>query len=256
MRDRFLCFVCVLNLLFISSLPLSLTAGAWPPVGPMSLSPSNVCFISTTYHQILDRGPTSSELSAGITYLGSHTRAQYASTLLTGSEYQTDLIQSWYQRFLARSATPGEVSAWLTVLTTGGTDEQVIANIVSSNEYFHLPRVGATNSGYVSALYQSLLGRPPSPNELTTWLTAMSGSTTRLQVAQAILASTEYRTDLLQSWYRRFLGRPATNDEITSGLSSFGAGAKDEQIIANLIGLDEYFAQAGICRTDLPLSLR
>jgi hypothetical protein len=220
----------------------------------MSLSPSNVCFISTVYHHILDRGPNSSELSDGLTYLGSHTRAEYALTLLTGNEYRTGLIQSWYRRFLARSAASGEVDAWLTVFTTDGTDEQIIAAIVSSNEYVDLPRVGATNSGYVSALYQDLLGRAPSPTELATWLTAMSNGMTRLQVAQAILASTEYRTDLIQGWYRKYLGRPATNDEITSGLSSFGAGAKDGQIIANLIGLDEYFDRAGICQTDCRLA--
>jgi hypothetical protein len=81
----------------------------------------------------------------------------------------------------------------------------------------------------------------------------MSGSTTRLQVAQAILASTEYRSGLIQGWYQKYLGRPATNGEVASGLSSFAAGAKDEDIIASLVGLDEYFDRAGICRIDLPL---
>ncbi len=84
----------------------------------------------------------------------------------------------------------------------------------------------------------------------------MNSGTTRLQVAQVNLASIEYRTDLIQGWYRKFLDRPATSAEVNSGLASFGAGATDEQIVASLIGLDEYFGRAGICRTNLPLNMR
>ncbi len=125
------------------------------------VSPSTVCFISTLYRDLLNRNPSSTELSNGQTYLSGHTRTQYAATLLAGSEYRTDLIQDWYQKFLGRPANSGEVSSWLSVFG-GGTDEQIIASIVSSNEYFNQSRVGGTNPGYVTALYQDLLGRPPS----------------------------------------------------------------------------------------------
>jgi uncharacterized protein DUF4214 len=222
----------------------------------VTISPSNVCFIPTLYQHLLGRSPSPSETGDGLTFLGSHTRTQYAALLLSGAEYKTDVIQSAYRRFLGRSATAGEVSYWLGVLGTGGTDELLYANILGSNEYFLLPRVGGTNTGFVTAIYLDVLNRPVDSSSLTFWVAALEGTTTRLEVAQALLSGAEYRTELVQGWYQRFLARGATTSEVNAWLSVFVSGATDEQIIADITGLDEYFNRAGFCKIDLPLILR
>ncbi len=257
MRYKFLCFICLISLLpFLTlSMPSSVRADSQQTDSVIAISPSNVCFISTLYHDLLNRGPSSTELSDGLTYLSSNTRTQYASTLLAGSEYRTDLIQGWYQKFLGRSANNSEVSAGLSVFGTGGTDEQIIASIVGSNEYYNLPRVGGTNGGYINALYHDLLNRSPNPTELSGGLTYLS-SNTRTQYASTLLAGSEYRTDLIQGWYHKFLGRSANSSEVSAGLSVFGTGGTDEQIIASIVGSTEYFDQAGICKVYLPLIMR
>ena len=224
--------------------------------GGPALAPSNSCFIPALYHDVLDRHPTSGEVANGQDYLADHTRAQYAATLLAGIEYRTDLIQDWYQRFLGRPASNSEIAAWLSYFGSGGTDEGVIASLVSSNEYFNLSRVGGTNSGYITALYQDLLGRAPNSSELIFWLGQMSGGMTRLQVAQNILSSNEYRTDFIQGWYQKYLSRAASESEVSAWLGTFDSGGTDEQIIAAIVGSDEYFNRAGICSTFLPRIMR
>ncbi len=257
MLSQFLRRMCLISSLLICTLMApSMIAADMPQAVSLTITPSNVCFIPGLYHDLLHREPDQIELSAGLTYLVTHTRDAYATTLLTNSEYRTGLIRGWYQKFLGRPATNGDIDMWLPIFQMGGTDEQIIASIVSSNEYFNLPRVGATNSGYVTALYHDLLGRSPSSSELSFWLGQMTGGTTRLQVAQSILASAEYRTDLIQGWYQKFLGRAATNNEVSSWLSFFAMGRKDEEIISNIVGSVEYFNRAGICTVDLPLIMR
>jgi hypothetical protein len=255
MRHRFLQLLGMVALLLALGLAwLPVVSGEQLPADrAVTISPSYVCFIPTLYHHLLGRGPSPSETADGLTFLGSHTRTQYAALLLSGAEYKTDLIQNAYRRFLGRSATAGEVSNWL---GAGGTDELLYANILGSSEYFLLPRVGGTNTGFVTAVYLDLLSRPVDSASLAAWVAALEGTTTRFQVAQTLLSDVEYRTDLVQGWYQRFLGRGATMSEVNAWLSFFGSGATDEQIIADITGSDEYFNRAGFCKIDLPLILR
>jgi hypothetical protein len=54
---------------------------------------------------------------------------------LSSDEYRTDLIQSYYQRFLNRAADPGGLKTFIGALQSGVSDEQVITAIVGSREY-------------------------------------------------------------------------------------------------------------------------
>jgi len=62
----------------------------------------------------------------------------------------------------------------------------------------------------------------------------------RLQVAQFILGSSEYRSTQIQSFFKTFLGRQAGDTELNFFLSLWQQGAKREQIIATIIGSAEY----------------
>jgi len=53
------------------------------------------------------------------------TRTQFAGILTGSSEYRTRLVQQFYEEFLNRPATPGEVSFGAGFLQQGGTDSQL-----------------------------------------------------------------------------------------------------------------------------------
>ena len=63
-------------------------------------------------------------------------RATVAAEILSSSEGRDVLVQRFYLRFLRRGADPGGEAGWAGVLQHGGRDEQVIAGLVGSDEYF------------------------------------------------------------------------------------------------------------------------
>jgi streptogramin lyase len=94
-------------------------------------------FLLYLYLDTLKRAPDggaetafSQALAAGIT------RTQVAAVVFGSSEYQADLVQGYYQQFLHRTAAAAELNPWVSALLDGARDEQVIAGILSSEEYF------------------------------------------------------------------------------------------------------------------------
>lgn len=83
-------------------------------------------------------------------------RAPMVQALLTSPEYFTNRIQSDYQKFLRRDATPAELGQWLGTLQNGGSPADVAMGILTSDEYFN--RAGGTTTGFMSRLSQDLLG--------------------------------------------------------------------------------------------------
>ena len=244
---------------------LILTAGLlWPapsaaaPSAPQGgPAPTNACFIRAIYRDVLLRVPAGLELSNGLAFLGSHTKQEYASTLLTSDEYRTLNLQSWYLKFLGRQASGGDISTWLSLFHLGTKNEDVLAVIFGSDEYFFQSRVGGTNTGFVTAIYHDLLGRTPSNTDLNTLVNLLNSHTaTRAQVATSLLTSMEYRNLFIQDWYHLFLGRAASDGEVTTWQSDLSGGATDEDVVAALLGSLEYFNRAGLCTIYLPLVRR
>ncbi len=176
--------------------------------------------------------------------LGGENRTQVALDFLHSTEYRDMLVAGWYQTFLHRSANPNEIAQFVALLQGGASEEQAMAAILGSDEYF-ASRGGGTNAGFIAALYQDLLGRPPSAAEQSQWDAAFGGGATRAQVALQILQSTEYRTDLIKSWFQAYLGRQPTAVELSFYLGHFTAGETIEMVQAEILGSDEFFKAVG-----------
>jgi Domain of unknown function (DUF4214) len=234
-----------------SPIPPNLAA----PAVPQGNTPSNACFVTSLYRDLLGRLPDSTELSNGLSFLVSNGRAVYASSLLGSDGYRTVLIQGFYQRFLGRPASESEILAAIGILNGPGTDEPVIALLTGSVEYFNQARVGADNTQFIQAVYQDLLGRPALPADISIWLSFL-GSHTRQELVTQILSSMEYRAVIIRAWYQTYLRRPATILEVNTAQSSLSGGSTDEQVVASILGATEYFDGAGRCATYLPLVRR
>jgi hypothetical protein len=57
----------------------------------------------------------------------------------------------------------------------------------------------------------------------------------------AILASAEYRPDVVELAYGLFLRRLADPIGLNAFTAALGMGARDEQVFAAIVGSDEYF---------------
>ncbi len=211
-------------------------AGAFAP----SATDPNARWVQAVYHDLLGRAPSPAEQATFTTLLGEGvTRAQVASLVLSSTEYRADLVTSYDTSFLGHSPTAAALDPFVNLLASGAPDEPVLANILGSAEY--LAHAGGTNPGFVVDAYCDLLLRAPSPGEEGPFLTALAGSTTRTQVAQALLSSAEYRDDLVRGWYLRFLRRAGSATDRSLFDTSLADGATDEQVIGAIVGSDEYF---------------
>jgi hypothetical protein len=142
-------------------------------------------------------------------------RRSVANGIARSREARTRLVESWYQLYLGRSLDAG--APWVDSLVNGAREEDVLAQILGSQEFFNraptLPGVGggpATNSTFVRALYvlPTLLNRQPSTSEVNFWVGQIP-TLGRAGVALQILASAEYRTNIVRGYYINLLGRPA-----------------------------------------------
>jgi hypothetical protein len=127
-------------------------------------------------------------------------------------------------------------------LAAGGTVEQARAAILGSAEYF-LNRAGGTNDSFLASIYQDVLGRSVDPSGQANWSAQLAAGIPRTAVAMAIVSSAEAGQGLVQGYYRQFLHRDADSTGLNSFVAALQHGVRDEQIIAILVGSDEYFSR-------------
>ena len=204
----------------------------------------NSRFVAQLYLDLLARPVDSGGLNTASNALAAgSTRLQLAQPLLVSTEYRTLLVRDYYTRFLQRTADPVGLNAQVNLLASGATDEQVIATFVGSAEYF-ATRAGNDNPAFVNALFQDLLGRPADGAALSSFVPQLDAGTTRSAVASAVLSSTEYRQQLVTGFYPRFLRRTADQNGVNFFVNLLASGARDEDVIAEMVASNEYFTRA------------
>ena len=107
------------------------------------------------------------------------------------------------------------------------------------------PAALSTNQVFVSALYNTALGRDADSAGLTYWTNLLNKGTSREQVTLGIQQSVEYRSRLIDSVYETYLGRDADASGRQWWLNQFANGATERQFTASLLASDEYFKNAG-----------
>ncbi len=155
-----------------------------------------------------------------------------------GNEFRFDLVQSYYEHFLHRLGTTGELQGYVNMLAGGATDEQVQAIIMGSQEYFQ--KHGSDNMLWLDGVYEDLLTRPDWEAAHLSAVTA----TNRATIALNITKSAEYTGVTVDAYYREFLGRPGFGDPGKDGYAQqlLTGTMSDEAIVAELLGSSEYLA--------------
>jgi hypothetical protein len=98
-------------------------------------------FITGLYGDVLGRfgGASNGEIAGWETALNNGmSRLSVSLAFLTSQEYRTNLVQADYMTFLKRAADADGLAAWVNALNSGGTDQQVLAQIFGSAEGYQL----------------------------------------------------------------------------------------------------------------------
>lgn len=94
-------------------------------------------FADALYHDLLNRSADAGAQSAIAAQLTAGApRSLIATQVMSHSEYQQLIVESWYQQYLGRPVDSAALSYATGLLAAGTSEELVIAAIVSSPEYF------------------------------------------------------------------------------------------------------------------------
>jgi trimeric autotransporter adhesin len=221
---------------------ISSTAGV-PQPDVCNDGDSDVTFLCALYQDVLGRSADAAGLSAYQVQLSTGTsRSTVAEELLTSTEYRGDLISSYYQQYLGRPADARGLATFLNLFSQGASEENVQAAIMGSAEFAN--RSEGSDNGFVTALYQDLLNRPADAAGLAAFTGQLAAGTTRSAVAEELLTSAEYRSDLINSYYQAYLGRPADGGGISTFLGQFSQGASNDAVQAELLGSAEFYTES------------
>lgn len=128
------------------------------------------------------------------------------------------------------------------VFTTGTPSmsaDQANALILGSDEYY--AHHGGTDVGFVSGLYQDILGRSPSTGDLELWVGWLRSGHSRSETASAIEASSEAAVTKVARWFQTDLGwtTPLPQLKAIGGVSALAGlllqGASDSQVRAYIL---------------------
>jgi hypothetical protein len=195
-------------------------------------------FVTTLYQTALGRTPSAGELASWVTvYANAPTIEPFVGAIVSSQEARADLVTYWYALYLGRGPDAAGLNNWLNFIAAGNTYATVKALFLASPESFN--DGGGTNPGWVTYLYEKILGRDPSPAEVNSWVSLLdSGARTRDQVSTGFYLSPECTDGLIDFYYAYFqpggITRPPIDDLQAMGMD-MRAGAREEQVLTQML---------------------
>jgi autotransporter-associated beta strand protein len=197
-------------------------------------------FLDGIYHDVLNQAVEPSEQAALTQALAQGTsRTEIAAGVLSGLEYQQDVVQSYFQRFQGHAADANALEQWVAALQRGVPQKRVLADIASGDQ------VEGANQGFVAQLYRDLLHRVVDPAGLVQWTAGLSAGASRQEVALALVNSPEYRANQVDALYRSLLGRAADPIGLSGFVAFLDGGGTLEQVRVEIASSAEYAQTRG-----------
>jgi hypothetical protein len=227
-------------------------------------------FLSKLYDTLLSRSPTATELDDDATLLAeigagsAVARLDLADKIVSSTEFLTLQVISIYANYLhptcaalvAQECTLGigtptstELSAALTALAGNSTEEDIIAGVLSSPQYY--ANHGSTQPGLVKAVYQDLLGRAPTDAELSAALEKYPNDPLgHTEFAQSMSESTIHRDLVVSLYYQQLLLRAPLAGETSVGEGVLAGDVPslqtpEQTLIEQIVAMPEYLADTG-----------
>jgi hypothetical protein len=184
-----------------------------------------------------DFDPTVSEIE------GANVLAQVSSAITHSLEYYDGVVETYYQEYLGRNAGQSELNFWALNLSAGNRNEEVLSQILGSNEYFG--KAGGTNQDWVNQVYKDVLDRAADQGGESFWLKDLAAGASRQQVASLIDTSTEAEAAVVSTYYQTYLGRSGSSSDINYWAGILHSGVTQEQVVATILASPEYLTDQG-----------
>ncbi|WP_339115215.1 DUF4214 domain-containing protein [Thioclava sp. GXIMD2076] len=186
---------------------------------------TNAQFVTQLYQNVLGRAPDAAGLKSWTTFLGQegNSRADVVVGFSESTEFsrnmQSEVLdmsragyqESWaddvfrlYQATLGRAPDLAGLTVWTTALSQGKSFGDVVDGFVNSPE-FQQSYGNVDDAGFVTLLYQNVLGRAPNAAGLSDWCARMDQGWTRAEVVEGFSQSAEFVAQMaapLKAWMK------------------------------------------------------
>jgi hypothetical protein len=234
------------NVLMSTLSPLPVSPGN---VSSTSASDANTAYVQAVYQSVLGRAADAASLTywQGRLAQGA-SRSDVARGVWDSTEHRSSEIEQYYQTFLGRASDAVGKAFWLqtysdtTTFDTLANEKLIISAFLTSDEYSN--RLHASNTDFITSLYQDIDTRAPDAKGLSDWTAALQGGQTRLQVIDAFLNNQEASTQLIDGFYADFLHRTvdAAGQQTWDGALQ-NSSASVEDVAVKILATDEFFAR-------------
>ena len=207
------------------------------------MAANDVLVLNALYEQLLNRPIDAAGLNLYLPELAAGDSFETIALAIEGTdEYAQDEVNRWYETYLGRPADTAGLNNFSHQLETGTPSPTVQAAILGSPEFFNL--AGGTDSGFVTLLFQDLLGRTPNPTELSGDVNELEEGETPREFATVVLGSQEYAQDEVNQWYETYLGRPADPQGLSFFSNELVTGTSPQTVQAAILGSMEFVQKA------------
>jgi hypothetical protein len=166
-----------------------------------------------------------------------------ATALAHSAEHYAYQIENIYQQYLGRGADAGGQQFWVAAMQHGITQEQLEADFIGSAEF--IADHGGQGAGWVSGMYENLLGRTPDSSGLSFWVQHLQSGANPVSVALGFAASAEREASQIASDYQALLGRAPSASEVDHWVDAFEHGTTNDDVEAGFIGSSEFLQLQG-----------
>jgi uncharacterized repeat protein (TIGR01451 family) len=202
---------------------------------------ADLAFIDGVYRALLGRhaDPTG-EANWLAALMAGAPRSAVARGVFDSAEHRGLEVDRFYLELLHRPADASGRATWVNALLAGMSEADVQASLLSSPEY---QAEHASDSAFVSGLYQDVLGRAADPAGLASKLALLQGGVSRGQVIAAVLSSPEALGRIVDGDYAAFLGRAADAAGRAAFLGQLLAGGpgQAESVGVQVLASQEFF---------------
>lgn len=165
-------------------------------------------------------------------------------------EYRRGEIDSAYKTYLHREADPAGENYFLQevinsqgVRSGPGTEKRTSALLINSDEYYY-QRAGGTLDGFITAVFEDALKRPPSASDLAYFGYQLTHGMSHIEFATTILNSNEFEVRQVNNLFERYLGRAADPYGLQAFVNNFNSGYGTESNTETLLDTPEFYDRA------------
>lgn len=215
-------------------------------------------FIINLYKDVLGRAPDVGGFNYFLVFVTSTQLPKFrdlATGLFLSEEHTALLIRETYTALLGRPANQIDLKYWpewfRATQSIYAITDPLLVEIITSGEYGERQanRDADPDLAWLKGAYTDLLKRDLDQGGQTFWLNLLHSGISRRQVSQQLLASVEYRSNLINEYYATYLNRAASNGDRAYWLGQLQAGETREKVLLAIAGSEEAFQKSGPTQT-------